>query len=232
LGALRAVSRTSPRKIVLTSRKKSPSNEASSQDVNVGDDSSQQTNSQSTSQPLNGDDAARSSKDSTPSVTTTNEMLHQVDTSVATPEFVPASDSLEKRAENPSNYPLPLTIRANPAAIQKTPSPDPELRELEQPVTISESQPEVAPSDSIELVKQSVAPTVRSSTSKPSILSRSPVKQGSASDSQTSLITSVSTPTFQPMSENTQASSSSDSSQNANRSAFVEDKNSVIVIEE
>lgn len=235
LGALKAVSRGSPRKIVLTSRKRSP-NEDPKQGTSAGDDSSQQGDSQ-LSQVFNGDeDEGRSSKDSTPPITT-NDLLNQTEKAATSPELLISHDNVDKSKEA-GNYQLPLTIRANPRTAQKTPSPEPTPTNSQELIIGSEQlQPDISQSDSAELpsisqqqpqMKPNIIPSiptaVRSPAPKPSILSRSPVKQASISqDGQNPLINSIATPAFQPRSETTiidtieqtQAPSSSESSQQA-----------------
>lgn len=243
LSALRAVTRGSPRKIVLTSRKKSPSDEPK-QGPSAGDDSNQQGDSQSMSQLLNGDDEeGRSSKDSTPPITT-NDLLNRAETAATSAEFLVSPDD-KKEDDTNGKYLLPLTIRANPPVPQKTPSPEP--TSSQEPIIGSEQivpksasqQPEVPQTDSAEvplvglqqpIPKPNIIPTVptavRSPALKPSILSRSPMKPTAGQEGQSSLTNSTATPAFQPQPETTivdtieqtRAPSSSESSQQTNLS--------------
>lgn len=238
LGSLRAVNRASPRKIVLTSRRKSPSNEPQ-QGQATNEDS--QGDSQSLSQAFNGDDdGGRSSKDSTPPITT-NDLLNQAENAAASPEFLIQSGDTEKKDDqSTNNYPLPLTIRANPPAPQKTPSPEPSSSNYPQDdvakeVVISsastpqheqEDMPGI-PAEQQPTPKQLVPTAVRSPALKPSILSRSPIKAPVAQEPSTHSANSISTPIFQQKSETTivdtieqtLAPSSSDSSQHTQLTA-------------
>jgi hypothetical protein len=211
LGSLRAVSRASPRKIVLTSRRKSP--DAESQPGQPTNEDSQ-GDSQTLSQAFNGDEEdGRSSKDSTPPITT-NDLLNLAENEAASPEFLIQSGETEKKSDQ-NNYPLPLTIRANPPAQPKTPSPEPSTStypqdEIAKEVVVmssastpfnEDSQDDIIPLE--QLPKQAVPTAVRSPALKPSILSRSPVKALIAQDPQILSANSISTPTFQQLSETT-----------------------------
>lgn len=190
MGSLRASNRASPRKIVLTSRRKSPADDVQQSQPTTEEYS--QGDSQPLSQPFNGDeDEGRSSKDSTPPITT-NDLLNQTENASA--EFLIQHDAEKKDDQTTTNYPLPLTIRANPPVQQKTPSPEPSTSvdkqtqdEVAKKVVVSggNSPPQQedlteSSQESSQVVLKPNIPTVptavRSPALKPSILSRSPVK--------------------------------------------------------
>lgn len=208
----------------MTSRRKSPNDEVQQQQSQpTVDDEYNQTDSPTLSQGFNGDnDDGRSSKGSTPPVTT-NDLLNQVENRAASPECLIQSVDIKKKTEQPSNsYTLPLTIRANPpAATQKPPSSEPSTSSNSQEAkdSITSSHTEVPQNDSLESSSsqpKSISTAVRSPTLKPSILSRSPMKNPGGQEQQVYSVTSVATPFFQQQQfgetiEQTQASSSTES---------------------